>query len=129
MFGGFLNYVFDSVTKKLTIVRKIDSDEGEDVLLWLYNQKPDENLSHKIYALFSKFKNFFTSIGGNAGEILATLIGILFFIGSFYFLYLSFKLGSVGMFILGIFLIPVAGLIGAYSFIFGVPQWILSLFG
>ena len=92
-------------------------------------KKLDENFSHKIYALFSKFKNFFTSIGGNAGEILATLIGILFFIGYFYFLYLSFKLGSVGMFILGIFLIPVAGLIGAYSFIFGVPQWILSLFG
>ena len=92
-------------------------------------KKQDENFSYKIYALFSKFKNFFTSIVGNAGEILATLIGILFFIGSFYFLYLSFKLGSVGMFILGIFLIPVAALIGAYSFIFGVPQWILSLFG
>ncbi len=44
MFGGFINYVFDAVTKKLTIVRKIDSDEGEDVLMWMYNQKPDENL-------------------------------------------------------------------------------------
>ena len=44
MFGGFINFRFDPVSKKLTIVRKIDSDEGEDVLMWLYNQKPDENL-------------------------------------------------------------------------------------
>ena len=44
MFGGFINYRFDPVTKKLTIIRKIDSDVGEDVLMWMYNQKPDENL-------------------------------------------------------------------------------------
>jgi len=92
-------------------------------------KKQDKNFFHQIYTLFSKFKNFFISILGSGGEILSVLIGVLFFIGSFYFLYLSFKLGSVGMFILGIFLIPIAGLIGAYSFIFGVPQWILSLFG
>ena len=44
MFGGFLNYTFDPVTKKLTLVRKVDGEEGEDVLLWLYNQKPEDNL-------------------------------------------------------------------------------------
>jgi len=44
MFGGFLNYTFDPVTKKLTLIRKVDSDAGEDVLLWIYNQKPADNL-------------------------------------------------------------------------------------
>ena len=98
-------------------------------------QKKDNQFGKSIYkktkikTLKKQDKNFFISILGSGGEILSVLIGVLFLIGSFYFLYLSFKLGSVGMFILGIFLIPIAGLIGAYSFIFGVPQWILSLFG
>ena len=92
-------------------------------------KKQDKNFFHQIYILFSKFKNFCMSILGNGGEILSVLIGVLFFIGTFYFFYLSFKLGSIGMFILGVFLVPVAGLIGAYSFVFGVPQWIISLFG
>jgi len=43
MFGGFLNYTWDPVTKKLTLIRKIDG-ESESVLLWLYNQKPTEYL-------------------------------------------------------------------------------------
>ena len=43
MFGGYLNYTFEPATKKLTIVRKIRS-KGEDVLLWVYNYKPDVQL-------------------------------------------------------------------------------------
>ena len=43
MFGGFINFTFEPVSKKLTIVRKVRSS-GEDVLLWLYNEKPDVTL-------------------------------------------------------------------------------------
>lgn len=44
MFGGFLNFTWDTVTKKLTLVRNIrggTQDEHEEVILWLYNYKPD----------------------------------------------------------------------------------------
>jgi len=40
MFGGFLNFTWNPVTKKITIVRKIRST-GEVVLLWTYNYKPE----------------------------------------------------------------------------------------
>jgi len=50
MFGGFINYTFDRSTKKLTIMRKIPQD-GEDVLLWTYNYKPDVTMlnDHMIF--------------------------------------------------------------------------------
>jgi hypothetical protein len=48
MFGGFMNFTFNKVTKKLTIVRKIpnfgqnyDTNVSESVLLHLDNYKPD----------------------------------------------------------------------------------------
>lgn len=41
MFGGFINFTFNHVTKKLTIVRKIP-ENGESVMLWLHNYKPDQ---------------------------------------------------------------------------------------
>lgn len=40
MFGGFLHYTWNSSTKLLTLTRKIEGD-GEDILMWLYNWKPD----------------------------------------------------------------------------------------
>jgi hypothetical protein len=43
MFGGHINYTFNPTTKKLTIVRKLP-DSGEQVLLWIYNYKPDQIL-------------------------------------------------------------------------------------
>jgi hypothetical protein len=43
MFGGFINFTFNPVSKKLTIVRKVP-ESGESVLLWLYNHKPDVTL-------------------------------------------------------------------------------------
>jgi len=43
MFGGHINFTFNPVTKKMTIIRKIP-DNGESVLLWLYNYKPDQVL-------------------------------------------------------------------------------------
>lgn len=43
MFGGNINFTFNPVTKKLTIIRKTLAD-GETILLWLYNDKPDVTL-------------------------------------------------------------------------------------
>ena len=50
MFGGYINFAFNPSTKKLTIVRRIPAD-GESVLLWTYNYKPDQVLlaDDKIY--------------------------------------------------------------------------------
>jgi hypothetical protein len=49
MFGGFMNFTFNPVTKKLTVVRKMPfqganppMDQQESVLLWIYNNKPDQ---------------------------------------------------------------------------------------
>jgi hypothetical protein len=48
MFGGFMNFTFNPVTKKLTVVRKMPYqgvnpplDQQESVLLWIFNTKPD----------------------------------------------------------------------------------------
>jgi hypothetical protein len=48
MFGGFMNFTFNPVTKKLTVVRKMpwqganpDLTQQESVILWMFNQKPD----------------------------------------------------------------------------------------
>jgi len=43
MFGGYINYTFDPATHKLTVIRKMPS-EIENVLLWVYNYKPDQAL-------------------------------------------------------------------------------------
>jgi hypothetical protein len=43
MFGGYINFTFEPVSKKLTIVRKIRAT-GENILLWMYNEKPDVTL-------------------------------------------------------------------------------------
>jgi hypothetical protein len=57
MFGGFMNFTFNPVTKKLVIVRKMPYqgvnpplDQQEDVLLWLYNTKPDQMIFNDTYA-------------------------------------------------------------------------------
>lgn len=43
MFGGYINYTFNPVTKKLQMVRD-PRGTGENVLLWTYNLKPEINL-------------------------------------------------------------------------------------
>ena len=43
MFGGYVNYTYNPVTKKLQIVRD-PKGTGEVVLLWTYNLKPEFNL-------------------------------------------------------------------------------------
>ena len=56
MFGGYINYTFNPVSKQLTIVRKIP-ENGEDVLLWIYNYKPEITLlsDHMIYPWIQEY--------------------------------------------------------------------------
>jgi len=48
MFGSFINFKYEPVTKKLTIMQRPRSDE--QVLMWVYNQRPDFNLLQDPYA-------------------------------------------------------------------------------
>jgi hypothetical protein len=43
MFGGFINYTFNPVTKKLQLI-SLPKGSGEEILLWTYNLKPETNL-------------------------------------------------------------------------------------
>jgi hypothetical protein len=43
MFGGYVNYTWNPVTKKIQLVRNWKGT-GENVLLWTYNLKPEINL-------------------------------------------------------------------------------------
>jgi hypothetical protein len=49
MFGGYMNYTWNPVTKKLQLIRD-PKGSGETVLLWTYNLKPEFNLlsDHQI---------------------------------------------------------------------------------
>lgn len=56
---------------------------------------------------------------------------ILMVIGELYWLFISLQIGSFWMFLLGIFPITaffLGGPVGAWSLVFGVPNWIYSLF-
>ena len=57
MFGGFMNFTFNPVTKKLVVVRKMPNqgthtrlEEQESVLIWMYNTKPDQMIFNDTYA-------------------------------------------------------------------------------
>ena len=43
MFGGYMNYTYNQVTKKIQLIRD-PKGTGENVLLWCYNLKPEINL-------------------------------------------------------------------------------------
>ena len=77
MFGGFINYTFDRSTKKLTIVRKIPQD-GEDVLLWTYNYKPDVTMLND-HMIFPWVQNYALAMAkhmlGEAREKFAQIAG------------------------------------------------------
>lgn len=49
MFGGYINFNFNTVSKKLTLMRRPRNDE-ENVLLWVNNHKPDFMLLQDTYA-------------------------------------------------------------------------------
>lgn len=77
MFGAFLNYTFNPVSKVLSIVRDPKSS-GEQVLLWTYNQKPEVTLlSHNPIKQWIKDYTYAASkyIVGEAREKFASIAG------------------------------------------------------
>lgn len=77
MFGGFMNYTFNPSTKKLTIVRKIP-ENGEDVLLWTDNYKPDIEIlsNHMTYPWIQNYAYAMAKhILGEARSKFATIAG------------------------------------------------------
>lgn len=85
MFGGYLNYTFNKTTKKLTLIRKIpyaganqQEDQMEDVLLHIYNYKPDSMLLNDIQAfpwIQDYAYSFAKRILGEAREKFASIAG------------------------------------------------------
>lgn len=77
MFGGHMNFTFDRVTKKLTIVRKIP-DAGEGVLLWIYNYRPEQVVlnDHMIFPWLQEYAySFAKSILGEARSKFSQIAG------------------------------------------------------
>lgn len=48
MFGAYMNFTFDSVTKKLQLIRKPLG--GEDLLLWVMKVRPDDDILMDTFA-------------------------------------------------------------------------------
>ena len=77
MFGGYINYTFNPVSKSLTIVRKIP-ENGEDVLLWVFNYKPELTLlsDHMIYPWIQDYAYALSKkMVGEAREKFANIAG------------------------------------------------------
>lgn len=85
MFGGYLNFTFNKTTKKLTLIRKIpfvganaDPNGFEDVLLHLYNYKPDSMLlnDYQAFPWIQEYAySFAKRIVGEAREKFASIAG------------------------------------------------------
>jgi hypothetical protein len=69
-------------------------------------------------------KVFFAQLLGSAIGIVGLLVGTL---GWAYWMWMAIKLGSFGMFFFGILgpFAMVAGILGLWSFFFGLPHWLL----
>ena len=67
-----------------------------------------------------------------AGSFSFAIIGfyLAMFVGSIYWLWMAIQLGSFLMFFLAFIppLFLVSGPVGAWSFLFGVPDWVLNWF-
>jgi len=76
--------------------------------------------------------SFFSGVGSFLGGTLAIVLYALWGLGGLYWLWMSIQIGSFLMFVVGIFppsTIFVAAPVGAYSLLFGVPDWVLRVFG
>lgn len=77
MFGGYINYTFNSVTKKLQLIRD-PRGNGEVVLLWTYNLKPEITLLAD-FQIGQWFRDYMVGaakyIIGEAREKFATIAG------------------------------------------------------
>ena len=64
------------------------------------------------------------------GFLLVALYGLLG-VGSLYWLWIAIQIGSFTMFIVGVFplSIIVTAPVGAWSILFGVPNWVINTFG
>lgn len=73
-----------------------------------------------------KMQGLFTETFG----IIFIAVFSLYSIGNLYWLWMSFKVGSFLMFVLGVFppTMILCGVIGGYSLIFGLPVWVINLF-
>lgn len=88
MFGGHMNFTFNTVSKELTVVRKIPSaglqPDGvtqqvtETVLLWVFNYKPELTLLQD-YLIFPWIQEYALALAkmtlGEAREKFATIAG------------------------------------------------------
>ena len=77
MFGGYINYTWDPVSKKLQLIRDPRSNE-EVVLLWTYNLKPEITLLAN-YQIVQWFRDYMVGaskyIIGEAREKFASIAG------------------------------------------------------
>jgi hypothetical protein len=77
MFGGHINFHFNPVTKKLTLVRR-PRNSDETILLWVHNHKPDFTLLQDVYA-YPWIKGYTQALVkkslGEAREKFATIAG------------------------------------------------------
>lgn len=77
MFGGYMNYTWNPVTKKLQLIRD-PKGTGENVLLWSYNLKPEFNLLSD-YQIQQWIKDYMVAnckmIVGEAREKFGTIAG------------------------------------------------------
>jgi hypothetical protein len=77
MFGGYINYTWNQVTKKLQLIRD-PRGNGETVLLWTYNLKPEITLLAD-YQISQWFRDYMTGaakyIIGEAREKFGTIAG------------------------------------------------------
>ena len=77
MFGGYMNYTWNPVTKKLQLVRD-PKGSGENVLIWVYQLKPEVNLLQD-YQIQQWIKDYMTAVCkmiiGEAREKFATIAG------------------------------------------------------
>ena len=77
MFGAYMNYTWNPVTKKLQLIRD-PKGTGESVLLWCYNLKPEFNLLSD-FQIVQWIRDYMVAncklIIGEAREKFATLAG------------------------------------------------------
>jgi hypothetical protein len=77
MFGGFMNYTWNAVTKKLQLIRDPKND-GENVLLWTWQLKPEVNLIQD-YQIGQWIRDYMVAnckvIIGEAREKFSTIAG------------------------------------------------------
>ena len=77
MFGAYMNYTFNPVTKKLQLIRD-PKGTGENVLMWTYNLKPEVNLLSD-FQISKWIKDYMfancKTIIGEAREKFATIAG------------------------------------------------------